>query len=530
MVIISDIQLPKNSDGILKVSDVSTAAASDLSARTDPTNPSTSKFIQADANNNLGVYLGNGEGGGSLNSTEYPAVQVAGYDGTNFSSLQVGRTGRLETYNIDKNGSAQALLGTAGATAILGDSTITPTADPEGRDGWNFVNSVAATKFNLYYFNGNQEIITLEKISSVFAKVYINNFASLSGAPFFHIYTKPQGAGDAGAFYRSRIDYEIDSSVIVGIGEQVILWGENLPNTPCNNRLIQLKTKTTNGPALGTEEILYITLSTNSSATINEKNITVSSMGFNTSDMGGTNGVINREFKLLSGGSGGATETTLSALNDKVSKGSDATLTDAQQVLIYGRNGTGDLKPIHITSNGDVEVEIADFVKGQDTMANSFPVVIPSDQSTLNVKLNDISAGIINPINVASKHDNAYLQLLSGSSVSQGASIITNSHILSAGAGWMSAKQPITIYVHFGSGTSDSNFTIEVHKSYDSTHYFIDSNFTFNPLGFDTQNPPVSQPAVVGNGFSDGRFIKVKITNNAEVNPTSVNCYIIERQ
>jgi len=143
MVIISDIQLPKNSDGILKVSDVSTAAASDLSARTDPTNPSTSKFIQADANNNLGVYLGNGEAGGDLNATEYPAVQIAGYDGTNFSSLQVGRTGRLQTYNTDKNGTAQALLGTAGATAILGDSTITPTADPENRDGWNFVNSTS---------------------------------------------------------------------------------------------------------------------------------------------------------------------------------------------------------------------------------------------------------------------------------------------------------------------------------------------------------------------------------------------------
>lgn len=542
MVIISDIQLPKDSNGILKVSDVSTAAASDLSARTDPTNPSTSKFIQADANNNLGVYLGNGEGGGSLNSTEYPAVQVAGYDGTNFSSLQIGRTGRLETYNTDKNGTAQALLGTAGATAILGDSTITPTADPEGRDGWNFVNSVAATKFNLYYFNGNQEIITLEKISSVFAKVYINNFASLSGAPFFHIYTKPQGAGDAGAFYRSRIDYEIDSSVIVGIGEQVILWGENLPNTPCNNRLIQLKTKTTNGPALGTEEVLYITLSTNSSATINEKNITVSSMGFNTSDMGGTNGIINREFKLLSGGSGGATETTLSALNDKISKGSDdsiAAATGLQQNVIYGRNdGTGDLKAIKCGTDGNLHVFDADITSGNDATLSTAQQVLVYGRSQsgnldainvdnnghLKITINDIEAGIINSINTNATRKNVYNQVLTNVNISIGNS--TTSSAITAING--SNFSTITIYIHTGAGTSQSNFSYEVHKSYDGTHYFFDSNFTFSALGSDVNANP--QPAVVATYGFDAQFIRVKVNNVSESNTTAINAYINERQ
>ncbi len=72
------------------------------------------------------------------------------------------------------------------------------------------------------------------------------------------------------------------------------------------------------------------------------------------------------------------------SLDGKVTQGNDSTLTNAQQVLIYGKNGTGDLKPIHITNNGDVEVEIADFVKGQAAMAASFPVVISSDQSTVS--------------------------------------------------------------------------------------------------------------------------------------------------
>jgi hypothetical protein len=433
--------------------------------------------------------------------------------------------GNLEVLSIpDRNGYAQVLLGTAGATAILGDSTITPTTDPEGRDGWNFINSVAGTKFNLYYFNGAQEVITLGDIDSLFSKLYINNFAGLSGAPFFHIYTKPTGVGDAGAFYHSRIDYEINSDVLVGIGEQVILYAINKPHITCNNRLIELKTKTTNGDGADSEEILYITLSSNSGATINDKNITVSSMGFNTIDLGVDKGVVNRDFKLIAGSNGGATETTLSALNGKITQGSDATLTDAQQVLIYGRNGTGNLKPIHITNNGDVEVEIADFVKGQTTSANSFPVVLSSDQSTINVKLDDISAGIINPINVASKHNNAYLQVLTNVAIPFGGSTTSSSHTLSAGTGMNST----TIYIHTGAGTTDTNFSFFVEKSYDGTHYFADSNFTFSPLGADVN--AVNQPAVLASSSTDARFIRVKVNNINQATTTSVNCYIIERQ
>jgi hypothetical protein len=85
---------------------------------------------------------------------------------------------------------------------------------------------------------------------------------------------------------------------------------------------------------------------------------------------------------------GAATEATLAQVNDSAAtvasgfypEGGVITASDVG-VLIMGRNGTNAAKPIHITNNGDVEVEIADFVKGQDVMADSFPVVISSDQS-----------------------------------------------------------------------------------------------------------------------------------------------------
>lgn len=80
------------------------------------------------------------------------------------------------------------------------------------------------------------------------------------------------------------------------------------------------------------------------------------------------------------------------SIDSKISKGSDFTLVEAQQVLTYGEVtsgvGAGELHPIHITQNGDVEVAIADIEKkGQELMADSFPVVIASDQSNLNTKL-----------------------------------------------------------------------------------------------------------------------------------------------
>ena len=67
-------------------------------------------------------------------------------------------------------------------------------------------------------------------------------------------------------------------------------------------------------------------------------------------------------------------------------------------VMMMGRNGSNTAKPIHITANGDVEVEIADFVKGQDTSNNSFPVVLASDAVVSVVQADVIAQGSENNI------------------------------------------------------------------------------------------------------------------------------------
>jgi len=99
MVIVSDILLPKNDDGILKVSDVSTSADSDLSARTDIADPTTSTFVKTDATGRLNILESNIEGAGvdnSLNSTEFAVSQMGAFDGSAYRVAKCSNVGRLE--------------------------------------------------------------------------------------------------------------------------------------------------------------------------------------------------------------------------------------------------------------------------------------------------------------------------------------------------------------------------------------------------------------------------------------------------
>ena len=90
--------------------------------------------------------------------------------------------------------------------------------------------------------------------------------------------------------------------------------------------------------------------------------------------------------------------------------------------LIMGKDNSGNAHPLQCTANGDLDVEIADFVKGQATMASSFPVTIASNQSALDVS--DASAlSALNGIGTdvaASKPDFSQSTLHTSSSITAG--------------------------------------------------------------------------------------------------------------
>jgi hypothetical protein len=354
----------------------------------------------------------------------YSAAQIVGIYGYNEATDRMqhikvsdNQNIQVESMELDFNGFAQVLLDTSGATAVLADSTITPVQDPERRPGWCFTNTSAGTKYNLYYFNGAEELITLGDVSSVYTKMFIDQKPDNSVMPFFQIYTKPTGVGDAGPFYHSRITYEYDASDgVVGIGESMIFYAINEPKKAWSERKLQFTSKSVLGDGLPAEEVLYMVVGSSTGATTGGVRHCVSLLGFNSGT--GIQRNLNLVTQAEADGVGLATEakqdtqitelqiiaadTTniaadVSGINGKITSGNDLTLTSAQQVLVYGEvtsgPGVGELHPIHVTNNGDVEVEIADYPRGQQTSVDSFPVVISSDQSAVATTNASITSG-----------------------------------------------------------------------------------------------------------------------------------------
>ena len=175
-------------------------------------------------------------------------------------------------------GKVQVIL--ANNAAMWADSSPSAVVDSNKRDGWYYTNTAPGDKANIYFFGGVQESMALHQISSVWAKLAIDNYSSSSVLPFFIVYTKPTGVGDAGAFYHSRITYTMNANVDIGVGEEVIIHTQHSPNISYDNRFISCPNKTVQGDGLGTEEVLYITIHTDSGAAAGDVKILFQNLGF----------------------------------------------------------------------------------------------------------------------------------------------------------------------------------------------------------------------------------------------------------
>ena len=180
---------------------------------------------------------------------------------------------------------------------VVADSTGKFSRDTNERDGWYYVNTASADKFNLYYFDGLQETVTLGQIKSVWARITIDNFQGQAGnIPHFAIYTKPTGSGDAGAFYHSRICYEYNSDEHIGVGEECVFYGLNEPQESMDNRKVRLNSKDVLGDGESSEEVLFITLQSNSGATAGQVQCLIADLGFQVEKDGVK---IHRDFNLI---------------------------------------------------------------------------------------------------------------------------------------------------------------------------------------------------------------------------------------
>lgn len=168
-----------------------------------------------------------------------------------------------------------------GGLAVIADSSLTPQSDADGREGWLFHKTTTGSeKFNLYYYSDGSRAMTVSQLKSLKATVSIDNYQGMSSLPFFVVYTKATGTGDAQVWYHSRRAYTLTSTETIMNGEQIEMFALESPAKLNGKRQVQFNTTTTDGDYEDNEEILYITLQSDSAAPQNSK-ILVQSMGEN---------------------------------------------------------------------------------------------------------------------------------------------------------------------------------------------------------------------------------------------------------
>jgi len=165
-----------------------------------------------------------------------------------------------------------ARLGSAGATALIADSSPSPVADTNGRPGWSYTkDAVGSQKFNYYFYSGAYENMKLKDVDSIYFLGSIDKWTDQTNeAPFFVIYTKMTGVDDEGAWYHSRHAFSLHkNSQLVRAGEKCLFYCLANPRDEFEgSRKIPFNTRLDTGAWDTNNEVLYVTLQSDSGADV----------------------------------------------------------------------------------------------------------------------------------------------------------------------------------------------------------------------------------------------------------------------
>lgn len=165
---------------------------------------------------------------------------------------------------------AKVKIGSVNSLSVGGGEQA-PVYDPDDRHGWYFRKDAADTaKFNYFFYAQGNKAITLGELKSVFANVTIDNYQNITSVPFFIVYTKPTGVNDSGSWYHSKITYIIDATSTIMLGEEIEIYSINKQTKHHKHRrMVAFDTKLLSGEGLSTEEILTVSIHSDSSAPAN---------------------------------------------------------------------------------------------------------------------------------------------------------------------------------------------------------------------------------------------------------------------
>ena len=210
------------------------------------------------------------------NGSQY-ARTSAGWEEIDLSQYETiqGTNDKIDAALGSTFNSRNVLLTTS--TALFADGE-PATVDPVSGPGWYYKNT-AGNKINWYFYSGGSDSETLGQLQAAEGGFYmLLQTRNTTSWPFVTFYTKREGVtGNAGSFYRSRINYGPggDYSNKLSLGLHV-LHTPNLAQSVRDDLAVKFPAATftelqidpvsSNGPQLTTEQLSLATISTSSGA------------------------------------------------------------------------------------------------------------------------------------------------------------------------------------------------------------------------------------------------------------------------
>jgi hypothetical protein len=189
------------------------------------------------------------------------------------SSVSIAINNNVEKI-VDREGDIMGNIYYTEGASVWADSTPIPTVNVLNPNGWLYTNTNAGNAMNLFYFNGANEIRTLGEVSGQYA-VVSNLSTTINNKMIFAIYTK-----SGSSFFTTRITHSQPSGgdMIAG-GKYLLFWGDAPSDLYPNLPRIDLTDVNTIGPANPLEEVLAVSLNSDSGAAAGGLSVSVEVLG-----------------------------------------------------------------------------------------------------------------------------------------------------------------------------------------------------------------------------------------------------------
>jgi len=180
--------------------------------------------------------------------------QITGY------SLETTSQDILNT--VSNPPTATLILDSPEGIQAYADTVPAPTGDAYKRPGWSYTNISAGNKFNYYFYSNGNTTQTLQDITGAWCICENDAIDTTSSIvnPIISIYT----VGNLNIWYQSSRAYSGNTNMVAGM-KYLCYWGDEPTVFPELPR-IQLSLAISNGPQLPTEQILTMSVGSDSGA------------------------------------------------------------------------------------------------------------------------------------------------------------------------------------------------------------------------------------------------------------------------